>query len=77
MGVGSKPIKPMRNPLDILTKFKQVSVCCGADMSKDGWICSKCNSIAKYEEVLIEDKKEIKKRTTKLNHLLKRKASII
>jgi hypothetical protein len=42
----------MLNPLEILTKFKAISVCCGADMHQDGWHCSKCDKVARYEEVL-------------------------
>jgi hypothetical protein len=28
----------MRNHLDILTKFKEISVCCGADMQEGGLV---------------------------------------
>jgi hypothetical protein len=49
----------MRSPLDILTQFKQISVCCGADMKENGLVCSKCGKVAPYEEVLDEKPEKV------------------
>jgi len=53
----------MRSPLDILTQFKQISVCCGADMKENGLVCSKCGKVARYEEVLDEKPKKMENYT--------------
>jgi len=54
----NQPHNSMRNPIDVLGEFKQISVCCGADMEENGLICSKCGKPARYEEVLDEKRKD-------------------